>query len=51
MSLGGNQIQFGCCGGEESITVAGIPPMDHPAHGLVTTDCANPAPKGLQVVT
>jgi len=30
--------------------VAGIPPMDHPAHGLVT-NCANPAPTGPQMVT
>jgi len=51
MSLGGNWSQFGCFGREESIAVAGIPPMDHPAHGLVTADCANPAHKGPQMVT
>jgi len=38
-------------GGEESIALAGIPPLDHSAHGLVTTDSANRAPKGPQVVT
>ena len=48
--MGGRQSQFRCCG-EESIAVAGIPPLDRPVHGQVATDCANPAPKGPQVVT
>jgi len=49
--MGGHQSQFGCFGGEESIALAGIPPLDHSARGLVTTDCANTVPKGPQVVT